>query len=135
MDDVRKKRLLEQYRLMETDPRSVSPSGVFSGICGWRACAALILAYCNNPEDVDWSDIQGALEEALKAFDMPPDFPELIYRMKQEEEERERLKAAETPSLFERFPRKEWMRIVSEGGTEESYSEWVVSSVRRAGGR
>jgi len=62
--------------LLETDPRSVSPSAYFSGIHGWRACAALILAYCNNPQDVDWSDIQGALEEALKAFDMPPDFPE-----------------------------------------------------------
>jgi hypothetical protein len=134
MDGITKMWLREKYQLIETDPCSVAPSGVFSGIHGWRACAALILAYCNNPEHVDWSDVQSALEEALKAFELPTDFPERMHEIKKEDEERARQKEAQQASVFARFPREEWQRIVAEGGTEESYSEWIVSSVRRAGG-
>jgi hypothetical protein len=134
MDAITKKWLREKYQLIETDPHNVAPSGSFSGNHGWHACAALILAYCNNPEHVDWSDVQSALEEALKAFKLPHNFPERVYELKKEDGERARQKAEQQASLFARFPRSEWQRIVAEGGTEESYSEWIVSSVRRAGG-
>jgi hypothetical protein len=44
-----------------------------------EACRILIAAYCNDPQDVDWSDVQGALECSLKAFGLPADYPERIH--------------------------------------------------------
>lgn len=40
------------------------------------ACRLLIEAYMHNPEQVDWSDIQIALDAALEAFGLPEDYPE-----------------------------------------------------------
>lgn len=42
-----------------------------------KACALLVDAYCQDPEDVDWSDVQAALSVALQALGLPPDFPEV----------------------------------------------------------
>jgi hypothetical protein len=38
------------------------------------ACRLLIRAYAVDPQHVDWSDVQGALVEALAAFDLPQDY-------------------------------------------------------------
>lgn len=43
-----------------------------------QACFILIAAYCNDPEDVDWSDIQAALNCALVAYGLQSDFPERV---------------------------------------------------------
>jgi hypothetical protein len=40
------------------------------------ACRLLILAYKDGHEHVDWSDVQQALDKALQAFDLPPEFVE-----------------------------------------------------------
>lgn len=37
-----------------------------------ESCCQLINAYLNDPEHVDWDDVQKALDTALKAFDLPP---------------------------------------------------------------
>ncbi len=39
-----------------------------------EACRLLIQAYAVDPQHVDWSDVQGAVVEALAAFDLPPDY-------------------------------------------------------------
>ncbi|WP_320188454.1 hypothetical protein RMS29_026680 (plasmid) [Agrobacterium rosae] len=36
-----------------------------------EVCCKLISAYLANQESVDWSDVQIALDTALKAFDLP----------------------------------------------------------------
>jgi hypothetical protein len=36
-----------------------------------EACCKLISAYLANHESVEWSDVQTALDTALKAFDLP----------------------------------------------------------------
>ncbi|WGF90999.1 hypothetical protein [Marinivivus vitaminiproducens] len=53
------------------------------------ACRALILAYCKEPEEVDWSDVQEALDLALRAFGLPLTYPEeFAARRKTEDAER-----------------------------------------------
>lgn len=52
---------------------------------GQAACRTLVAAYANNPEDVDWSDVQQALDHALNAFGLPQDYPEQVYRKDDEE--------------------------------------------------
>lgn len=46
------------------------------------ACRTLILAYANDPTDVDWSDIQRALEQALTAFAVPDDYAMRVYDLR-----------------------------------------------------
>lgn len=43
-----------------------------------EASRLLIEAYLDDPEDVDWDDIQRALDVALRAFSLPEDFPEQV---------------------------------------------------------
>jgi len=45
-----------------------------------RACKILVEAYASNPEDVDWSDVQASLAEALNAFGLPEDYPEKVWQ-------------------------------------------------------
>ncbi|MFT4159791.1 hypothetical protein [Shinella sp.] len=49
------------------------------------ACRLLIEAYMHNPEQVDWSDIQIALDAALEAFGLPEDYPEKAFAAQREE--------------------------------------------------
>ncbi|CAN7742083.1 hypothetical protein [Neorhizobium sp. LjRoot104] len=39
-----------------------------------ECCCQLIQAYLSDPEHVDWSDVQTAVDTALEAFDLPPTF-------------------------------------------------------------
>lgn len=48
-----------------------------------EACRLLITAYAKNPEHVDWSDVQTALDMALKAFDLPSDYPQIAFEADQ----------------------------------------------------
>lgn len=48
------------------------------------ACRLLIEAYIHNPEQVDWSDIQIALDAALEAFGLPEEYPEKAFAAQQE---------------------------------------------------
>ncbi|MAN77407.1 MAG: hypothetical protein CML24_09495 [Rhizobiales bacterium] len=48
-----------------------------------EACRLLITAYAENPEQVDWSDVQAALDMALKAFDLPADYPQIAFEASQ----------------------------------------------------
>ncbi|NKN02284.1 hypothetical protein [Rhizobium leguminosarum] len=41
-----------------------------------EACCKLISAYLAGHEAVDWSDVQDALNAALKAFDLPENYIE-----------------------------------------------------------
>lgn len=49
------------------------------------ACRLLIEAYMHNPEQVDWSDIQFALDAALEAFGLPEDYPEKAFAARHED--------------------------------------------------
>ena len=49
------------------------------------ACRLLIEAYMHNPEQVDWSDIQIALDAALEAFGLPEDYPEKAFAAQHED--------------------------------------------------
>lgn len=49
------------------------------------ACRLLIEAYMYNPEQVDWSDIQIALDAALEAFGLPEDYPEKAFAAQHED--------------------------------------------------
>ncbi|WP_430442281.1 hypothetical protein [Shinella sp.] len=49
------------------------------------ACRLLIEAYMHNPEQVDWSDIQIALDAALEAFCLPEDYPERAFAAQHED--------------------------------------------------
>lgn len=49
------------------------------------ACRLLIEAYMHNPEQVDWSDIQIALDAALEAFGLPEDSPERAFAAQHED--------------------------------------------------
>ena len=49
------------------------------------ACRLLIEAYMHNPEQVDWSDIQIALDAALEAFGLPEDYPERVFAAQHED--------------------------------------------------
>lgn len=49
------------------------------------ACRLLIEAYMYNPEQVDWSDIQIALDAALEAFGLPEDYPERAFAAQHED--------------------------------------------------
>lgn len=49
------------------------------------ACRLLIEAYMHNPEQVDWSDIQIALDAALEAFGLPEDYPEKAFAAQRED--------------------------------------------------
>lgn len=54
---------------------------------GRWACSMLIEAYCRGPEEVDWSDIQDALMEALGAFGLPENYPETEYDRRMEDDD------------------------------------------------
>ncbi|SER27220.1 hypothetical protein SAMN05216548_11451 [Faunimonas pinastri] len=45
------------------------------------ACRTLVNTYCNDPEDVDWSDVQTALQAALRAFGLPSDYPDQAHAL------------------------------------------------------
>lgn len=54
-------------------PKLVEPKAAL------QACRILVEAYANDPEDVDWYDIQLALEQALDALGLPRGWPEQEY--------------------------------------------------------
>lgn len=47
-----------------------------------EACRTLVEAYANNPEDMDWTDVQWALRFALEALGLPEDFPKHCAAMR-----------------------------------------------------
>lgn len=45
-----------------------------------EAARILIRAYAQDPQDVDWNDVQQALERALEAFGLPETYPEDVFQ-------------------------------------------------------
>lgn len=41
-----------------------------------ESCCQLISAYLNDPDHVDWEDVQEALATALRAFNLPTSYIE-----------------------------------------------------------
>lgn len=80
---------LPNARLDRPTPDELAPT---SGTLGDLAAAekgmrTLIDAYCSNPQQVDWWDVQVCLHYSLQAFGYPTDYPEQIYAKRQEEDE------------------------------------------------
>lgn len=55
-----------------------------------EACRILIRAYAHNPQQVDWSDVQAALDQALEGFGLPADYPEIVHEVRRTIEEANR---------------------------------------------
>jgi hypothetical protein len=80
-----------QPRVLRVDevPTDTRRYAHFDAARGREACIRLIESYVADPEDVDWEDVQNALEEALRAFGLPPDYPEEEHARRNGEEDDE----------------------------------------------
>ncbi|TIP26211.1 MAG: hypothetical protein E5X67_21345 [Mesorhizobium sp.] len=68
--------MTENLDRMTSDPLDATPNPTKAARC----CRKLIRAYLENPEYVEWEDVQQALYDALDAFGLAPDYIEMERR-------------------------------------------------------